>query len=180
MIVLIQICKEYFHYFEFVKPIEDVLRKANMSYSSIQYEEVSKDLLSKANKVIICGTSLKDNLFLDDLSNFNWINSFDKPILGICGGMHILGLLFGGELKKCQEIGVIEIDFKEEFLGMVGRQEVYELHNYNVVSKEFHVYATSERCIQAIKHKKKPYYAVQFHPEARNKNLLLNFIKNIH
>jgi len=178
MILLIQICKETFHYFEFVKPIEDILNKMGVEFVSINYKDVSEEILSQADKVIICGTSLKDNGFLDDVNDFFWIKNFDKPILGICGGMHILGLVFDGELKKQQEIGLTEIEFNKEFLKMKGVKEVYELHNNYVESNAFNVFASSEYCPQAIKHKHKPCYAVLFHPEVRNKEIIENFVNN--
>ena len=179
MIVLIQICKETFHYFEFVKPIEDILNNMGVKFVSIKYKDISDELLLQVDKVIICGTSLKDNSFLDDVDDFFWIKNFDKPILGICGGMHILGLVFDGKLEKQQEIGLKEIKFKQDFFGVIGKKEVYELHNFCAKSSEFEILATSKHCPQAMKHKYKPFYAVLFHPEVRNKELIVNFVKDI-
>jgi len=127
MILIIQICNRKFHYFEFVKPIEDVLKRNDIEFESTHYKILTEESISKAEKVIISGTSLKDNEFLEDINNFNWIKEFDKPVLGICGGMHILGLIFDGELKKQQEIGLTDINFKKEFLGIKGEKQVYEL-----------------------------------------------------
>jgi len=172
MILIVQICNEKLHYFEFVKPIEDVVKQANQDFTSVHYNNLSDEKLKKADKVIICGTSLKDNFFLQDIQKFNWIKDFDKPILGICGGMHILGLLFNGILKKQQEIGLTEIEFKEEFIGMKGPKQVYALHNFYVESKEFKVIAQSKLCPQAIKHKSKPFFGVLFHPEVRNRDCI--------
>ena len=175
MILLIQICNKSFHYFEFVKPIEDVLKRNNIKFKLIHYKEVSEEIISKAEKIIISGTSLKDNGFVEEIDCFEWIIKFDKPILGICGGMHILGMVFNGELKKQQEIGLNKIEFKRVFLGFKGEIEVYELHNFYAISNEFDVYAESINCPQAVKHKKCPYYGVLFHPEVRNKGLIVNF-----
>ena len=175
MILLIKTPKYSLHDLEFVKPIEDILKKNNLKFKSIHYRKLSQKIIKTADKIIISGTSLKDNYFLAHINNFKWIENFEKPILGICGGMHIMGLIFKGEIKKCQEIGLTEIIFKNDFLGYHGKHLVYELHNLNVESKEFIKYAMSNNCIQAIKHKKKPFYGVQFHPEVRNKNLILNF-----
>ena len=177
MLLLINICKESLHYYEFIKPIEDILKKNNIKFKTIHYKKTTKDLIDTSGRIIISGTSLKDNDFLDYLSYFKWIKSFNKPLFGICGGMHILGLVFNGKLKKQQEIGLTDIKFEKEFLGLNGIIQVYELHNFYIESKEFDLFAESKNCPQAIKHKCKSFYGVLFHPEVRTKNLILNFAK---
>jgi GMP synthase (glutamine-hydrolysing) len=177
MIVLINISKESFHYFEFIKPIEDILNRENEKYITVNYKNCDDSIVFRADKVIIAGTSLKDNGFLDDRKDFYWIKNFNKPILGICGGMHLLGLVFDGILKKQQEIGLTEINFKKKFLGIKNTHEVYELHNYYVESSDFDIYSTSKHCPQAIRHKEKPFFGVLFHPEVRNKKLIEYFLK---
>ncbi len=175
MMLLIQIHSQKFHYLEFVKPIEDVLKKNKIKFESIHYKKMEYNFISKADKIIISGTSLKDNTFLKDITLFSWIIEFNKPILGICGGMHMLGLTFHGILEKQQEIGLTDINFNKEFLGKHGKIQVYELHNYFVESDEFEVLAYSKNCPQAIKHKQKPFFGVLFHPEVRNKEIIVNF-----
>jgi GMP synthase (glutamine-hydrolysing) len=175
MILIIKTPNNSFHDLEFVKPIEDILKSHQINFKSVHYNKINEKLIKKADKIIISGTSLKDNKYLNYIKKFNWIKEFEKPILGICGGMHILGLIFKGKIKKYQEIGLKEVIFENDFLGFNGNHIVYELHNLNVLSKEFNVFATSKNCTQAIKHNKKPFYGVQFHPEVRNKNLIINF-----
>jgi len=177
MILLIKTPNISFHDLEFVKPIEDTLERNHVNFKSIHYTKLNEKLIKTADKIIISGTSLKDNNYLSHIKKFDWIKEFEKPILGICGGMHILGLIFNGKIKNYQEIGLKEVVFENDFLGFIGKHIVYELHNLNVVSKEFNVFASSKNCIQAIKHNKKPFYGVQFHPEVRNKNLIINFTR---
>ncbi|MFO7677515.1 MAG: hypothetical protein R6V50_03925 [Thermoplasmatota archaeon] len=179
MILLIKICYHPLHYFEFVKPIEDIVKKESLDYISIHYRNITKEILNTSDKIIICGTSLKDDAFLGDIHTFQWIKKYNKPMLGICGGMHILGLIYEGHLKKQKEIGLYPIQFDEEFLGMKGKKQVYELHKYIVQSNYFKKYATSQNCHQAIKHTKKPIYGVIFHPEVRNKELITQFIHTV-
>jgi GMP synthase (glutamine-hydrolysing) len=176
MILLIQINNHSFHYLEFVKPVEDILTDINIKFKSVHYKEISSQQISQSKKIIILGTSLKDNSFLEDIDRFQWILEYNNPILGICGGMHILGLLYDGKLKKQQEIGLIEVDFHKSFLGIFGARDVYELHNYFVESSEYLIFATSNNCPQATKHKNKDFFGVLFHPEVRNKNLIVNFV----
>jgi GMP synthase (glutamine-hydrolysing) len=175
MILIIKTPNRKLHDLEFVKPIEDVLKRNKFEFKSVHFSKLNQELLKNADVIIISGTSLRDNKFLDSLEEFNWITDFDRPILGICGGMHILGLVYNGKIKKRQEIGLTKIIFNDDFLGYQGEHLVYELHNLNVESKNYKIAASSKTSIQAIKHKKKPFFGVQFHPEVRNKNLIINF-----
>jgi GMP synthase-like glutamine amidotransferase len=112
MILLINICKEKLHYLEFVKPIEDILRKDKIVFLTKDYPRISQGDLDKVDKIIICGTSLKDNDFIANIERFKWIKDFNKPILGICGGMQVIGKIFGGVVKKDQEIGFTKNSIK--------------------------------------------------------------------
>lgn len=176
MILIVHIYSEKFHYLEFVKSIEDILKRKGIEFESVHYKNLDENLSSKAEKIILPGTSLKDNKFFEGIELFYRIKEYNKPILGICGGMHLLGLIFGGKLKKFQEIGLVKTSFRKEFLCKYGTIEIYDLHNYYIESDEFEVFGSSENCGQSIKHKQKPYYGVLFHPEVRNKDLILNFV----
>jgi len=178
MILIINICKEKLHYYEFVKPVEGILKKEKIGFFLKSYKKISQKDLKKADKIIICGTSLFDNEFVDNLDKFDWIRGFDKPILGICGGMQIIGLIFNENLKADSEIGFFYEDFKKEFLGLKGKQEVYHLHNnYLNFSKSnlFEVFANKKKITQAIKHNSREIYGVLFHPEVRQKDLIRKF-----
>lgn len=176
MMLLINICKEKLHNYEFVKPIEEILRQNKLNFKTLHYSKITKKELSKPDKIIICGTSLKDNEYLKNIEKFSWIKNYKKPLLGICGGMQIIELIFNGKRNKKQEIGLIEINFKKEFLGLKGKKQVYNLHNYFTESTKFSVFAKSS-CPQAVKHKTKEIYGTLFHPEVRNKKIITNFCK---
>lgn len=177
MILVIKGCKQIMHNLEFVKPIEDILKKNNFEFNTLDYKDIDSNALIDMDKIIISGTSLYDNEFTNNLSYFHWMNNFKKPILGICGGFQILGLMFKGKRIQSKKIGLSNLCFEKEFLGVKGEQEVYELHNYSVESKEFDIYAITENCPKAIKHKKLPFYGVLFHPEVRNKDMIIEFSK---
>ncbi|MEK6914427.1 MAG: gamma-glutamyl-gamma-aminobutyrate hydrolase family protein [Nanoarchaeota archaeon] len=176
-ILIINICKEKLHYYEFVKPIEDILDSINEKYFTKNYKEINKKDLEKASHVIICGTSLFDNKFINDISDFSWIINYEKPILGICGGMQIIGLIYGGKLKRKTEIGFYFENFNKEFFGIVGENQVYHLHN-NYIDfyrlKDFEIFSKS-KISQAVKHRKKNIYGVLFHPEVRQKEIIIFF-----
>ena len=176
MILIIKTNKEHLHDNEFVKPIEKILRKDNLEFSTKYYLDVCDEDLTKANKVIISGTSLQDNDFLEHLNFFDWIKTYKKPLLGICAGMQIISLIFGARKKTEKEIGFYRENFTKDFLSLKGEHEVYHLHNnYCTLPKDFESY-TDSKIPQAIKHKTKKIYGVLFHPEVRNEKLVINFV----
>lgn len=179
MILIISICKEPLHELEFVNPVRDIVVSLGLKYKIRHYNDLKNSDLDGAKKVIICGTSLKDNSFVEDLRKFSWILKFNKPVLGICGGMQILGRVFkDGRIVPNKQIGLLDVEFKQDFLGVKGNRQVYELHNFCVVPniKDFK-FVSFKSCSQAIKHRKKNLYGVMFHPEVRNKDLIEGFCK---
>ena len=100
----------------------------------------------------------------------------DKPILGICAGMQIIGMLFGGKIKRKTEIGFYNEHFSG-FLGLEGRKPVYHLHN-NYVDfsrlEDFSIFSKGG-IPQAVKHRGQGIYGVLFHPEVRQKEMILKF-----
>ena len=101
MILIINLNKYKLHDLEFIKPITDLLD----NYKVIHYKKLKESDIKKADKIIIAGTSLKNNDYLKDLKNFKWIKDFKEPLLGICSGMQIIALLHKAKLKKSKEIG---------------------------------------------------------------------------
>ncbi len=179
MILLINICKEKLHYFEFVKPVCDILDDCHIRYFVRNYKDVKKKDLEGCSKIIICGTSLYDNEFLkkENLKFFKWLLNFAKPVLGICGGMEVIGMVFKGKLKKKTEIGYYKEYFIKEFLGLIGKNKVYHLHNYFIDFKKLRDFSVFNKgkISQAIKHREKDIYGILFHAEVRGKDLIVDF-----
>jgi GMP synthase-like glutamine amidotransferase len=165
-----------FGFFEFVLPIVAIaeeLEKCEVKH----YLEVNERNLNGYDKIILSGSALKDTATLNQTVQFMWIKDCAKPILGICAGMQTVGLVFGGRLEKCREIGMTEIATLKANLLFSSRLKVYSLHNYAILpSDEFDVLAESAKCVQAIKHTQKDIYGVLFHPEVRNKEVVQRFI----
>lgn len=110
----------------------------------------------------------------------------DFPILGICVGMQYLALHFGGKAGSAEkpEYGaiVVTIDEPDDVLaGIRSPFKAWESHNdeVKVLPKEFACLAHSENCrVQAFRHKKKPYYGLQFHPEVEHTEQGSDIFKN--
>jgi GMP synthase (glutamine-hydrolysing) len=119
-----------------------------------------------------------------------YLEKADFPILGICAGHQFIAQFFGGEVKpsKIPEFGKIELTLVKEnkalFKGIPKKSIVWESHNDEVITlpKDFEVLGKSENCeIQAMHHKEKPLYGLQFHPEVEHTDygelIFKNFIK---
>ncbi|MEM3442892.1 MAG: glutamine-hydrolyzing GMP synthase, partial [Candidatus Bathyarchaeia archaeon] len=110
------------------------------------------------------------------------------PILGLCYGHQLIAQMIGGKVEpaKHREYGVayVTIDKPEGVLkGLSSKEKVWMSHGDTVISvpPEFEVLARSENCpVAAFRHKEKPIYGLQWHPEVihtdRGTEMLRNFI----
>jgi GMP synthase-like glutamine amidotransferase len=165
-----------FGFSEFVLPIVAIaeeLEKCTVKH----YLEVNEKSLNGYDKIILSGSALKDTVTFDQTARFKWLKDCGKPVLGICAGMQTIGLVFGGRVEQCREIGMTEVVTLKANPLFSSSFKVYALHNYALVpSAEFEVLAESANCVHAIKHKHKDVYGVLFHPEVRNKEVVERFI----
>jgi GMP synthase (glutamine-hydrolysing) len=126
-----------------------------------------------------------------DLGNcWEYLERAEFPILGICAGHQFMARFFGGDAapSKVPEFGKIELTLLAEddalFDGTPKKSIVWESHNdeVTVLPDKFELLAESENCkIQAIRHKEKPFYGLQFHPEVGHteygEHVFKNFVK---
>ena len=97
-----------------------------------------------------------------------------------------MGRFFGGtvEESKLPEFGKIQLTilkYNEIFKGVPETSTVWESHNDEVkfIPEDFDLLAESDNCkIQAMKHKKKPFYGLQFHPEVEHTEYGQKIFKN--
>jgi len=119
-----------------------------------------------------------------------YLDKADIPILGICAGHQFIARHFGGVVKqsKIPEFGQVELTLCKDndplFNGVTKKSIVWESHNdeVTVLPQNFVKIAESENCMfQAIRHKKKLFYGLQFHPEVEHtqygNQIFKNFIK---
>ncbi len=105
-----------------------------------------------------------------------YLDKLNIPILGICVGHQFLALHFGGSAgpSKIPEYGKLELIITEPsdlFKDLPERFTVWGSHNDEIyeLPPEFTTLAHSKDCaFEAIKHKNRPLYGVQFHPEVEH------------
>ena len=95
----------------------------------------------------------------------------DKPILGICLGLQMVAYAFGETLMKLEKYykETTQVTIMQEdklFTGLPEKFTANVDHRWCVPNpKNFDIIAVSYHCIEALKHKEKEIYWVQFHPE---------------
>lgn len=130
------------------------------------------------------------------------------PTIAFCGGFHQVYLAFGGKCGDMRRLRPGETDPNPKYApgrmkewgfckiravrrdplfdGLADEFDMLEQHvsECQTLPVEFDLLASTEAChVQAIKHKDRPLYATQFHPEAYEeghmdgKRLLQNFFK---
>jgi GMP synthase (glutamine-hydrolysing) len=119
------------------------------------------------------------------------IFDLDIPILGICYGMQLMTMHFGGKVERAKhrEYGKAAINVEKQsklFSNLPEEQVVWMSHGDLVVEAPagFDVNATNPSCpIASMSNEEKGLYAVQFHPEVRHSvhgnEMLKNFVLEV-
>lgn len=105
-----------------------------------------------------------------------YIDRSGLPILGICAGHQFMATHLRGEAgpSKVPEFGkmLITVDDEDDlFKGLPDTFVAWESHNDEVTKlpPDFVALAHSDSCqVQAMKHKARPLYGLQFHPEVEH------------
>lgn len=122
------------------------------------------------------------------LGDYGSLIELGCPVLGICLGHQIIAHYFGGKVGRgasgeYAEVEITVLDEDELFRGLGNRLLVWESHRDEVseMPKDFVCLARSDVCgFEAIKHKSRSVYGVQFHPEVHHtpmgQAILRNFV----
>ena len=106
----------------------------------------------------------------------NYIKNLNIPILGICLGHQLIAQVYGGEIgsagiESYAKNTITILDENDIFQGLGETMDVWTSHKDDVktLPADFKLLATSYACdIEAMKHKDKPIYGIQFHPEVHH------------
>ncbi len=177
MILIVNVCSDKLSYFEFVKPVEDILKKANVGFVTINFLSLKETHIKRAEKIIICGTALRDFKYLDNLGRFAWVNEARAPILGICAGMQILAGLSGCDIIERSRIGRYKVKtVQKNILCSKSEFHSYFLNSKAVEpNKNFETLGESGNLKCMIRHKQREFYGCLFHPEVLNQEIIQNF-----
>lgn len=147
---------------------------------------------TKVKGIILSGGKGNPYEPLNLTSNYIALMNFNVPVLGFCLGHEIIAVSYRGRIKKLAEYHgkketiTITITKPEDpiFEGL-GKTEVFlvKRHSFYVseIPESFESIGTSDICSsEIIKHKSKPIYGFQSHPEVSGEDGMLmvkNFLK---
>jgi len=160
------------------------LSEQNIEYRFIDHNEpliIRPE--EKVEGIILSGGKGSPYEPLNLTADFVALMNFDVPILGVCLGYEIIAVAYMGRIKrlekyqqKLQSVRVLETD-DPIFQGLVSDEVMLRKQHMYEVSKlppDFIKLAESDVCdIEIIRHKEKPIYGFQSHPEVSGINGLL-------
>lgn len=179
-VLLISLCCDPLSELEFVKPIARILSKHGISRHIKHYSEVAPEDVRSIDKVLICGSALKDEKFLES-EWFRWLERIDRPVLGIGSGFHVIAKAFGCPLINRARIGVFNVKIvKKNKLTSERSFYAYFLTKKSAkILKPLETLAKTGTLDCIIAHESKNIYGCLFHPEVTKPEIILNFALRI-
>ena len=157
------------------------------AYTKIFSPSVNEKLLRKAKGIILSGGP--SSVYSSDIPSFNpKLLASDLPILGLCYGHQLIAKQFGGTITNTGkgEFGKAVLEQTSDFplwQNVSFPNRVWMSHQDSVTKcpPDFEVTGvTDSGCVAAMKHRNRPIYTLQFHPEVNDSKqgqiMLENFV----
>jgi anthranilate/para-aminobenzoate synthase component II len=183
IVLVISLCSKKLSEEEFVKPIIRVVLELIIGAEcfSKHYSSVTDEDVRQCTHVIISGNPLMDHEFEGNTGFLTKVLGLSKPVLCICAGMQALALQRGLTLRKDERIGLFKVTPLARNSLFNEASSAYFLHSKSasdwVSCKEFEVIANSNGITAMVQCKAEKVFAVLFHPEVRNQEVISNFLR---
>lgn len=164
---------------------------AEVELKTIHFAQFKKEMVEDYIGVILSGSELNVSSFYYDerlrkkfKPQLELIQGNNKtPILALCFGFHLVAYAFGTQISRMRLLGLdgrIIFILLEETDELITQKNIpVNVHHLDFVSpndckvqKNFNIISKSRtkgyRMVQYMKHKEKPIFALQFHPETHN------------
>lgn len=188
---------------------KDLARLSGVPCLLLHYTQISRDDFTNPDLKALAITARRGAINAKyDEELFALIRQIKIPTIGFCGGHQLIAQAYGGKFETMRKLKPGEADprpqyhpgvFKEWgfqkisivrrdplFDGLGGAIAIREFHAFEVtkLTDDFDILASSDECrVEAVRHKQKPLYGTQFHPERYDQEhrdgetLLVNFLR---
>ncbi len=165
-------------------------RELGFSSEIITVKQAQKRISEGVNPRAIVLSGGPQSVFEDEYDYSFILDQQELPILGVCYGMQLLGVYFGGQVERgtIGEYGHAKISCSNGYSinNVPSNINVWMSHSDHIkeVPADFDIVMKSHNdLIAAIKHQKRPILGLQFHPEVEHsdhgKDILSYFLKDI-
>jgi GMP synthase (glutamine-hydrolysing) len=162
------------------------LEESGATFTVMEPAEVRPSSARGFDGVVASGGYLRAETYRKELEVYSrLLDELDRPFLGICLGLKILGHHYGARMRRiAPAVGIYRIRFLREYPLAVGIRDcdVYQGHKYELIPPLPDVmenYATNGSPVQAVRIRGSQRYGVQFHPELSGepaRRILQNFV----
>lgn len=151
--------------------------EADVNIVIIHFLDVTKEKVDSYAPAAVILSGYKQPLSTYDFDEmeglFAFLRETELPVLGICGGHQFIGKAYGSEIVPLgvTEKGFIEVKLTSEdpiLEGLSSPMKTFFWHELQVdpLPADFILLGVGETCrVQMMRHRTKPIYGVQFHPE---------------
>ena len=169
-----------------IRNISEMLKSLGHETVVQVWDKIDQESLKAAKGIILSGspTYLSEVDHSPYFEHCKFLTESTVPVLGICFGHQVLGLLHGAEVFRGpavrETIPIALLSTDPLFVGLGKETLMTEDHTEGItIPKGFIHLATSDTYKnEGMKHKQKNIWGIQFHPEVsgtNGKNLLRNF-----
>lgn len=149
--------------------LKNLLKSNNLTIINFTDKIISQNF----DLAILTGNSIFPLFFNQDLYNdqINLVKNSNKPIIGICFGCELIAYALGAKIEKLNHKvkGIKQIEILDNSIDITTQNNfnVYESHGWAIteLNEILTGLAKSKFGYEIIKHKNKPIFGLQFHPE---------------
>jgi len=160
------------HHGASVPALIKTLNETGATLKIIEASEVRPSSAAGFDGVVASGGYLRSEAYREELGVYSqMLDDLDRPFLGVCLGLKILGHHYGARMRKIEPaVGMHHVRFLREYPLAAGIREcdVYQGHKYELIPplpEAMQNYAANGSPVQAVKISGLERFGVQFHPE---------------